>query len=52
MTIITTALTTITATVYTTILQCEGTGVWRDGWLERKFTSVHNEIRIKKNSIK
>jgi hypothetical protein len=30
------------------ILQCEGTRVWRDRWLERKFTSVHPEIGIKK----
>jgi hypothetical protein len=30
------------------ILQCEGTKVWRDRWLERKFTSVHPEIGIKK----
>jgi hypothetical protein len=22
------------------ILQCEGTRVWRDRWLERKFTAV------------
>jgi hypothetical protein len=26
------------------ILQCEGTRVLRDKWLERKFTSVHPEI--------
>jgi hypothetical protein len=30
------------------ILQCEGTRVWRDRWLERKFTSVHSEIGIKR----
>jgi hypothetical protein len=30
------------------ILQREGTRVWRDRWLERKFTSVHPEIGIKK----
>jgi hypothetical protein len=30
------------------ILQCEGTRVWRDRWLERKFTSVHPETEIKK----
>jgi hypothetical protein len=30
------------------ILQCEGTSVWRDRWLEREFTSVHPEIGIKK----
>jgi hypothetical protein len=30
------------------ILQCEGTRVWRDRWLERKFTSIHPEIGIKK----
>jgi hypothetical protein len=30
------------------ILQCEGTRVWRDRRLERKFTSVHPEIGIKK----
>jgi hypothetical protein len=29
------------------ILQCEGTRVWRERWLERKFTSVHPEIGIK-----
>jgi hypothetical protein len=34
------------------ILQCEGTRVWRDRWLERKFTSVHPEIGINKNSLK
>jgi hypothetical protein len=34
------------------ILQCEGTRVWRDRWLEGKFTSVHPEIGIKKNSLK
>jgi hypothetical protein len=30
------------------ILQCEGTGVWKDRWLERKFTSIHTEMGIKK----
>jgi hypothetical protein len=30
------------------ILQCEGTRVWRDRWLERKFTGIHPEIGIKK----
>jgi hypothetical protein len=30
------------------ILQCEGTRVWRDRWLVRKFTSVHPEMGIKK----
>jgi hypothetical protein len=30
------------------ILQCEGTKVLRDRWLEREFTSVHPEIGIKK----
>jgi hypothetical protein len=30
------------------ILQCEGTRVWRDRWLERKFSSIHPEIGIKK----
>jgi hypothetical protein len=30
------------------ILQCEGTRVWRDRWFERKFTSIHPEIGIKK----
>jgi hypothetical protein len=30
------------------ILQCEGTRVWRDRWLERKFESVHPEIGVKK----
>jgi hypothetical protein len=30
------------------ILQCEGTRVWRDRRLERKFTGVHPEIGIKK----
>jgi hypothetical protein len=30
------------------ILKCEGTRVWRDRWLERKFTSIHPEIGIKK----
>jgi DNA-directed RNA polymerase beta' subunit len=30
------------------ILQCEGTRVWRDRWLERKFTGIHLEIGIKK----
>jgi hypothetical protein len=30
------------------ILKCEGTRVWRDRWLERKFTSLHPEIGIKK----
>jgi hypothetical protein len=34
------------------ILQCEGARVWRDRWLERKFTSVHPEIGIKKYSVK
>jgi hypothetical protein len=29
-------------------LQCEGTKVWRDRWLERKFTGIHPEIGIKK----
>jgi hypothetical protein len=29
------------------ILQCEGTRVLRDRWLERKFTSVHPEIGVK-----
>jgi hypothetical protein len=29
------------------ILQCEGTRVLRDRWLEIKFTSVHPEIGIK-----
>jgi hypothetical protein len=29
------------------ILQCEGTRVWRDRGLERKFTSLHPEIGIK-----
>jgi hypothetical protein len=28
------------------ILQCEGARVWRDRWLERKFTSIHTEIGI------
>jgi hypothetical protein len=30
------------------ILQCEGTRVWRDRWLERKFTGIHPEIGTKK----
>jgi hypothetical protein len=30
------------------ILQCEGTRVWRDRCLERKFTGVHPEIGTKK----
>jgi hypothetical protein len=30
------------------ILQCEGARVWRDRWLERKFTGIHLEIGIKK----
>jgi hypothetical protein len=30
------------------ILQCEGTRVWRVRWWERKFTSVHPKIGIKK----
>jgi hypothetical protein len=30
------------------ILQCDGTRVWRDRRLERKFTSIHPEIGIKK----
>jgi hypothetical protein len=30
------------------ILQCEGTRVWRVRWWERRFTSVHTKIRIKK----
>jgi hypothetical protein len=30
------------------ILQCEGTRVWRDRWLERKFTGIHPEMGIKK----
>jgi hypothetical protein len=30
------------------ILQREGTSVWRDRWLERKFTRIHPEIGIKK----
>jgi hypothetical protein len=34
------------------ILQCEGARVWRDRWLERKFTGVHPEIGIKKYSVK
>jgi hypothetical protein len=34
------------------ILQCEGTRVWRDRWLERKFTDILPEIGIKKNSLK
>jgi hypothetical protein len=29
------------------ILQCEDTKVWRDRWLERKFTSVRPEKGIK-----
>jgi hypothetical protein len=29
-------------------LQCEGTRVWRDRWLEIKFTGIHPEIGIKK----
>jgi hypothetical protein len=31
------------------ILQFEGTRVWRDRWLERKFTGIQPEIGIKKN---
>jgi hypothetical protein len=30
------------------ILRCEGTRVWRDRWLERKFTGIHPEIGVKK----
>jgi hypothetical protein len=30
------------------VLQCEGTRVWRDRRLERKFTGIHPEIGIKK----
>jgi hypothetical protein len=30
------------------ILQCEGTRVRRDRWLERKFTGIHLEMGIKK----
>jgi hypothetical protein len=30
------------------ILQCEGTRVWRDRWLERRFTGIHPEIGITK----
>jgi hypothetical protein len=30
------------------ILQCEDTRVWRDRWLERKFTSLNPDIGIKK----
>jgi hypothetical protein len=33
------------------ILQCEGTRVWRDRWLERNFTSLLQEIEIKKKYI-
>jgi hypothetical protein len=33
---------------WSNILQCEGTRVWTDRWLERKFTSRHPEIGIKK----
>jgi hypothetical protein len=32
------------------ILQCEDRRVCRDRWLERKFTSVHPEIGIKKKT--
>jgi hypothetical protein len=30
------------------ILQCDGTRVWTDRWLERKFTGIHPETGIKK----
>jgi hypothetical protein len=28
------------------VLQCEDTRVWRNRWLERKFTTIHTEIGI------
>jgi hypothetical protein len=34
------------------ILQYKGTRVWRDRWLERKFTSVYPKVGIKKASNK
>jgi hypothetical protein len=34
------------------ILQCYGTRVWRDRWLERKLTSIYPEIGIKKNKMR
>jgi hypothetical protein len=33
------------------ILQCEGTRVWRDRWLEGKFTSIYPETGIKKKAL-
>jgi hypothetical protein len=33
------------------ILQCEGTRVSRDRWLERKFTSIHPEIGINERQL-
>jgi hypothetical protein len=34
------------------VLQCGDTRVWRDRWLERKFTGIHPEIGTKKITSK